>query len=250
MSGPRFLDESSRFVDRFGLLSAVTMLTVALLMLVDITVTEQSGAGRWIQVGTFVLAALTLSLALRAAGLAQRWQRAADGVVTVVVILMIAGALLETFVATESVRLYPAPILVVVLAVIAPLAVIMRLARHRHVTRATILGAISGYLLLAILFFYLFLLVAEFTGDTFFGTSQPTQAYMYFSLASITTTGYGDLTAQTDVARLLATTEAVTGQIYLVVFVAMVVGLFIAGRRMIGRAATEDCEGAGSDTRQ
>jgi hypothetical protein len=56
---------------------------------------------------------------------------------------------------------------------------------------------------------------------------------MYFSLTTITTTGYGDLTAQTDVGRTLAMAEAVIGQIYLVTFVAMLVGLFIAGRRTL-----------------
>ena len=48
---------------------------------------------------------------------------------------------------------------------------------------------------------------------------------MYFSLTTITTVGYGDLTAQTHLGRLLANSEAVVGQVYLVTFVAMIVGL-------------------------
>jgi voltage-gated potassium channel Kch len=48
---------------------------------------------------------------------------------------------------------------------------------------------------------------------------------MYFSLTTITTVGYGDLTAQTHLGRLLANSEAVIGQVYLVTFVAMIVGL-------------------------
>lgn len=46
-----------------------------------------------------------------------------------------------------------------------------------------------------------------------------------FQLLSITTVGYGDLAAGTDLGRLLATSEAVVGQIHLVTFVAMLVGL-------------------------
>jgi hypothetical protein len=53
---------------------------------------------------------------------------------------------------------------------------------------------------------------------------------MYFSLTTITTTGFGDLTAASPFGRLLAMWEAVTGQVYLVTFVAMLVGLFAANR--------------------
>ena len=48
---------------------------------------------------------------------------------------------------------------------------------------------------------------------------------MYFSLTTITTVGYGDLTAQGNLGRLLANSESVIGQVYLVTFVAMIVGL-------------------------
>jgi hypothetical protein len=47
---------------------------------------------------------------------------------------------------------------------------------------------------------------------------------LYFSFATITTTGYGDLTAGTDVGRSLAIAEALIGQIYLVTVVAAIVG--------------------------
>ena len=62
---------------------------------------------------------------------------------------------------------------------------------------------------------------------------------MYFSLATITTTGYGDFTAASELGRLLAMAEAVTGQVYLVTFVAMLVGLF-AANRIAGRPAVID----------
>ena len=70
----------------------------------------------------------------------------------------------------------------------------------------------------------------------YFGESQPTTSYMYFSLTTITTTGYGDFTAASEFGRLLAMAEAVTGQVYLVTFVAMLVGLF-AANRIAGRPA-------------
>ena len=50
---------------------------------------------------------------------------------------------------------------------------------------------------------------------------------MYFSLVTITTLGYGDLSAAEPFGRLLTTVEAVVGQVYLVTFVGMIVGLIV-----------------------
>ena len=58
--------------------------------------------------------------------------------------------------------------------------------------------------------------------------------------------GYGDLTAQTHLGRLLANAEAVVGQVYLVTFVAMIVGLRAQEwRNRGGRPAPPDGAGAG-----
>ena len=54
---------------------------------------------------------------------------------------------------------------------------------------------------------------------------------MYFSLTTMTTTGFGDLTAATNLGRRLTTTEAVVGQIFLVTLVALLVGLYAQERR-------------------
>ena len=51
-----------------------------------------------------------------------------------------------------------------------------------------------------------------------------TSDYLYFSFTTMTTTGYGDLTAATDLGRSFAITEQLIGQIYLVTVVAVIVG--------------------------
>ncbi len=52
---------------------------------------------------------------------------------------------------------------------------------------------------------------------------------MYFSFATLTTLGYGDIVPRSEVSRMLTTVEAVTAQLYVAVLIARLVGLHIAG---------------------
>ena len=58
--------------------------------------------------------------------------------------------------------------------------------------------------------------------------------FLYFSFVTLTTLGYGDVTPVHDVAQMLAVAEAVTGQLYLTIFVARLVGLYVGARRRFG----------------
>jgi hypothetical protein len=53
----------------------------------------------------------------------------------------------------------------------------------------------------------------------------------YFSFVTLTTLGFGDIVPTNQIARALATGEAIVGQVYLGVFVASLVGLHLADRR-------------------
>ncbi len=120
------------------------------------------------------------------------------------------------------------------LAVTAIGAIVRRLASHPRVDGQTILGALSIYLLIGTFFAALYRTVAAFSGEPFFGFENVDWVdYVYFSFVTLTTTGYGDLTAATDLGRMLAVTEALLGQLYLVSVVALVVGNL--GRERIPR---------------
>jgi len=93
-----------------------------------------------------------------------------------------------------------------------------------------LLGAVCGYLLIPIAFFYAYLSVDSVEKIDIFGDSTSTTDFMFFSLASVTTVGYGDIVPVDRVGRLLAVTEAMIGQIYLVTFVAFLVALFASSR--------------------
>ena len=53
---------------------------------------------------------------------------------------------------------------------------------------------------------------------------------VYFSFCTLTTVGYGDFVPRTELARGVATLEAVAGQLYLAVLVARLIGLYVSRR--------------------
>lgn len=100
-----------------------------------------------------------------------------------------------------------------------------QLIAHTRVTRHTVTGALSVYLLIGLLFTYVFVLMGEVDSHGFFAQSGPHDAtdYVYFSYVTLTTVGYGDLTAGSNLGRVLAVLEALVGQLYLVTIVAVVI---------------------------
>jgi len=52
--------------------------------------------------------------------------------------------------------------------------------------------------------------------------------FLYFSFTTLTTLGYGDILPSSPWTRVLASTEAMTGQLYLVVLVSRLVGIHIS----------------------
>jgi voltage-gated potassium channel Kch len=93
------------------------------------------------------------------------------------------------------------------------------------------LGAIAVYLLIPIAFFYVFYTIDVLQPTAFFGQVEPTSSFMYFSLTTVTTVGYGDLVAVSQPGRLMANFEAVIGQVYLVTFVGLLIGLLTQQNR-------------------
>jgi hypothetical protein len=123
-----------------------------------------------------------------------------------------------------------ARIVSVLLVALAPIAIAMGVVRRVRtegtVTLHTMFGVLCIYLLLGMLFALAYGLVGDAQSEPFFasGADQDISDYLYFSFATLTTVGYGDLSAATDLGRSVAITEALIGQIYLVTVVAVIVG--------------------------
>lgn len=76
--------------------------------------------------------------------------------------------------------------------------------------------------------------VSEFLAES--TEAEGFSVYLYFSLVTLTTLGYGDVSPVSALARSLATVQAVVGQIYLTVLVARLIGLHIAAGHTAVRA--------------
>jgi uncharacterized membrane protein len=119
------------------------------------------------------------------------------------------------------------------LVLIAPIVILNRIIRHDTVNMETILGAICVYVLIAIAFAGIYAGVNDAERTGFFAQQVvPNNVdFLYFSFVTITTVGFGDLTAATSTGRVLVTFEALIGQIFLVTLVARLVGMYGVTRR-------------------
>jgi len=225
---PQAFTDDGPQVDRFGLLLVVTAASIVGLSLFDILGTDNASTAlsQFGSLGASLLVSATLLIALRASGLSRRRQRIVDVIVGIGMAILTLLTFVAAFTDIPIVgdRYNPAGA-VALLSVLVPLVVVRRLLRHARVSSATLLGAISAYLLIPVAFFHLFLAIDRYSSTPFFGSEQPSTSFMYFALVTVTTVGYGDLAAVTELGRLAATSLAVVGQVYLVVFVAMIVGL-------------------------
>ncbi|MCG6866983.1 MAG: hypothetical protein LJE58_16310 [Thiogranum sp.] len=93
-------------------------------------------------------------------------------------------------------------------------------------------GAASLYLIIALIWALLYSLLYAVAPLSMSGLpAHPSQwDYLYFSLTTLTTLGYGDVLPVSAAARTLAGVEVVLGQFYLTILVAALVGMHVANR--------------------
>ena len=160
-------------------------------------------------------------------------------------LLWVAAALSVACVATSAIAPIWAPtsraayaLISIILCLAAIASITVHLTRRRTATSATLAGAVAIYLLAGLAFADLYMCLAELSGVPFFSqnTSPNSVSYLYYNYTILTTVGFGDLTAGTDLGRMLAVVEALVGQLYLVTVVAVIV----ATHRPRTRAAREE----------
>ena len=111
--------------------------------------------------------------------------------------------------------------------------------RERVLTLDGIFATIAAYLLVALLFAQIYLCMITWYPGSF---ALPIEAanrpphllrsdITYFSLVTLATVGYGDVLPATPTARMLAMIQAVAGQFYVAVVVAIFVGMYSSRQR-------------------
>jgi len=109
----------------------------------------------------------------------------------------------------------------------------------RRLTIDGIFATVVVYMIMAIMFAQLYLLLLGWDAQSF---NLPVPAaertphllhidMVYYSLITECSVGYGDILPRSDVARMLAAIQAVAGQFYMAVFVAVFVGMYATQRR-------------------
>ena len=123
--------------------------------------------------------------------------------------------------------------------IVTGLLILSAVLERDQVDMDTLLGGISIYLVIGLAFTLLYMLLELSLPGSLVNLPSESEALsardperlfpplIYFSFVTLTTVGYGGIRPVTQVAQLLAVSEAVIGQIYLVVFIARLVGLHI-----------------------
>ena len=174
---------------------------------------------------TIFLQGFTLIAALTVSGV-RRWLVHFATVVTVVAVLTTVGIVIGS----GELDLGGGRILGFLLVIFAPpsivIGVVRQARRSRKITIRTMFGVLCVYLLIGGAFAYAYGIISAVDDGTFFAeiTNGTVSDFLYFSFTTMTTTGFGDLTAAHDLGRSLAIMEALIGQIYLVTLVALIVG--------------------------
>jgi hypothetical protein len=103
-------------------------------------------------------------------------------------------------------------------------------------TRDRIFGAVAAYLLLGLTWAEAFRLVDIFLPNSFQGLhwlsgQHNLSSFVYFSLATLTTVGYGDIVPLTLPARSLSNLESLVGQLFPAIFIARLVSMSLSAPR-------------------
>ena len=125
---------------------------------------------------------------------------------------------------------------IAIIFAIREVVVVIRVLTHQRITRETVIGAICGYLLIAILFSFAYAVLTflnpaaisvnghPIAEERVTNIEQHVTELMYFSIITLTTVGYGDIVPVAPMARSMVVLEALAGQLYLAAFVARLVG--------------------------
>ncbi len=223
--------------DAFGLVLVLVLLTYVATSLLD-------NRG-WPAVVIVLSTSATSVVALTSSHSRARWVRLALWVSLLTLLLATAAA------ATDA-RLWLnlASAIQITLLAAAMAAVLRRVITTAEVGSRTILGALSVYAVLGLLFTYLYGTIDRVQSSPFFeGHPNPDGSdFIFFSYTTLTTTGYGNLVPAGQPGEMVAGLEMMAGQIFLVTLVAGLVSLWRPGQGLKRRLARRERQPPAAET--
>jgi hypothetical protein len=208
-----------RLTNAFGLVLLLVLGTFVLSSLVRFSA--------WGAVAITALAGMSATVALSSARARPRFVVWIGRFSVVAVLLAVAGA-----VAGGRWFYGLAALLQMLLLLAGAVAVLRAVVTEERVGFRTILGAVSVYITLGLLFAMLYVGVDRIQDHPFFGTGAHlhTGDFNFFSMTTLTTTGYGNLVPAGQPGKMLAVMEMLLGQIFLVTLIARLVSMWRPGQ--------------------
>jgi len=140
-------------------------------------------------------------------------------------------AVVAVFAGGSGKLLAVAALLQVLLLATAAVEILGTILQDHEVNFRTILGAISVYVMLGILFTWVYVAIDKLQPGLFFGAPLQVGDFVFFSITTLSTTGYGNLVPAAQPGKMISGLEMLVGQIYLVTLIAGLVSLWRPGTR-------------------
>jgi hypothetical protein len=208
---------------------------VVALIIADILLFGVLGDDRGLRIIVMLLESLTLLVALQIARVSTR----TNVLALLLVVLFAVGGFAATadhllrgpqsYSPLADAAVFSAGALILALPVLAIGKRLLDEVREEGVSLNTVFGALSIYLLIGAVYGLVYGLAnaldQQLWNVSFFAQHVHVVVgdFVYFSFITLTTVGYGDLTALGQVGRMIAVSEALFGQLYLVTVVAVLV---------------------------
>jgi ion channel len=214
----RWLARAERVSDAFGLVLLLVLTTYVLASVLD----NRSWASVLLTVSTSATSVVALTSS-----------HARAHIVRIAILLSVLTVALATVGAAVDERIWLnfASVIQISLLAVAMAAVLRRVVTAPEVGFRTILGALSVYAVLGILFTFAYGTIDRIQSGPFFeGVAHPVGSdFLFFSYTTLTTTGYGNLVPGGQPGQMIAGLEMMAGEIFLVTLVAGLVSLWRPG---------------------
>ena len=108
--------------------------------------------------------------------------------------------------------------------------------RAGPINAVRIQGAVAAYLLLGVAYAHGYQITEYFNASSVTSTEGPITSvveWFYFSFSTLSTLGYGDIIPTGRTSRTLAISEAISGQLFLVILIARLVAMQVSATSVV-----------------